>query len=510
MAHDDLIAEHERRKAKALGMGSPRKLAEYRERGILNARERIAHLLDPESFREVGAFAVSERAEDRERSPGDGVVAGFGMVDGRPVAVMAYDFTTLGASSAPVASMKFQHVRERAAEHGMPLVVLAEAGGARIPDVMGAVGIARTRSHQVYGRRRDTPWVTAILGPSYGSPTWKAAMADYVLMRKGAVMAVSSTNVTSVAISEEVDPEELGGWRMRTEVTGEADGAFDTDQEVLDRIRRFLSYLPSHNREPPPRAPVPPGSDDAAVAASLLDIVPAERGKVYDVRKVIEAVVDRGSFLPLKERFARVMVTGLARIDGRTVGIIASNPMYKGGALDPDACRKAIGLTVLCDSFNVPIVYLVDTPGFLVGLQGERKALASHIMNWNHAIEMTTVPTFAVILRKSYGQAYINMGGKADEIAAWPTADISFMDPAAAVNVVHGVRQRDDPERFARLVEEVSRETGAYDLAGRFLAQDVIDPRETRSWLASMLALHERRADGGVGEHNMRTWPTSC
>jgi methylmalonyl-CoA decarboxylase subunit alpha len=507
MAHDDLIAEHERRKAKALAMGSSRKLAELREQGILNARERIAHLLDPDSFREVGAFAVSERPEARDRSPGDGVVTGFGRIDGRPVALLAYDFTTLGASSAPVASLKFQHVREQAAEHGMPMIVLAEAGGARIPDVMGAVGIARTRSHQVYKRRRDTPWVTAILGPSYGSPTWKAAMSDYVVMRKGAVMAVSSTNVTAVAISEEVDPEELGGWRMRTEVTGEVDCAFETDQETLDRIRRFLSYLPSHNREPPPRAPVPPGSD--AAAAGLLDIVPAERSKVYDVRKVISAVVDRDSFLPLKERFARVMVTGLARIDGRTVGIVASNPMYKGGALDPDACRKAMSLTVLCDSFNVPIVFLVDTPGFLVGLQGERKALAGHIMNWNHALEMTTVPTFAVILRKSYGQAYINMGGKADEIAAWPTADISFMDPAAAVNVVHGVRRNDDPERFARLVEEVSRETGAYDLAARFLSQDVIDPRETRVWLKSMLAHHDRRRTGGVGEHLMRTWPTS-
>src|SRR3990170_2601734 len=232
MAFADRIAEHKTRREKALAMGSKRKLAEFAAAGVLNARQRIDYLLDADSFREIGLFTVSERGEDRDRSPCDGLVAGYGHIDGRPVALAAYDFTTLGASSSPNASQKFQHTRKAAAENGLPMIVLAEAGGARIPDVMGAQGIARTRSHQRYDRRRQTPWVTAILGPSYGSPTWKAAMSDYVLMRKGAVMAVSSARVTSVAISEDVDPEELGGWRMRTEVTGEVDRACDTDQDV--------------------------------------------------------------------------------------------------------------------------------------------------------------------------------------------------------------------------------------------------------------------------------------
>ncbi len=507
MPFEDRIAEHQARKKKALAMGSPRKLAEYAEQGLLNARQRIDYLLDDASFREVGAFATSERPEDRDRTPGDGVVAGYGRIDGRPVAVLAYDFTTLGASSSPVASLKFQHVRKAASEHGMPFVILAEAGGARIPDVMGAVGLGRTKSHQVYQRMRQSPWVTAIMGPSYGSPTWKAGMSDFVLMRKGAVMAVSSGNVTSVAISEEVDPEELGGWRMRTEITGEVDRAFDTDQEILDDIRRFLSYLPSHSQEPPPRAAVPPGSGEGM--AGLLDVLPEERNRVYDVRSVIDRIVDNGSFFPLKERFSKVMVTGLARIDGNTVGIIASNPIFKGGALDPQACRKATSFLVMCDSFNVPVVFLTDTPGFLVGVEGERLGLGGHIMNFNHAIEMTTVPRLAVIMRKSYGQAFINMGGNADEIAAWYTADISFMDPAVAVNVVYGVKAKDDPEKFKELLDKVGRETGAYDLASRFLAQDVIDPRETRDWLAGMLEVHRRRPSGGVGQHLMRTWPYS-
>lgn len=505
MAFEDSIAEHKARREKALAMGSKRKLAEFAAAGILNARQRIDYLLDADSFREIGLFTVSERREDRDRSPCDGLVAGYGHIDGRPVALAAYDFTTLGASSSPNASQKFQHARKAAAENGLPMIVLAEAGGARIPDVMGAQGIARTRSHQRYDRRRQTPWVTAILGPSYGSPTWKAAMSDYVLMRKGAVMAVSSARVTSVAISEEVDPEELGGWRMRTEVTGEVDRACDTDQDVLDNVKRFLSYLPSHNMELPPLAAVPAGSGDGM--RDILQIIPEERSRVYDVRKVIDCLVDTGTFFPFKERFSKVMVCGLARLAGRTVGFVASNPIFKGGALDPQACRKATSFIVFCDSFNIPIVFLTDTPGFLVGVQGERQALASHIMNFNHALEMTTVPTFAVVMRKSYGQAYINMGGHTDELAAWFSADVSFMDPAVAVNVVHGVRQKDDPERFARLWEEVSRNTSAYDLAAGFLAQDVIDPRQTRDWLLGGLGIYERRRRGGLGEHLMSTWP---
>lgn len=499
------IAEHARRRAKALAMGSKRKLDEYAAAGLLNARQRVAALLDEGSFQEIGLFAISERAEDAERSAGDGVVTGYGRVDRREMAVLAYDFTTLGASSAPVASLKFQHIRKTSIARGIPLVVLGEAGGARIPDVMGARGIARTRSHQVYDRRRQSPWITAILGQSYGSSSWKAAMSDFVLMRKGAVLAVSSPKVTAVAISEEVDPEELGGWRMRTEVSGEVDQAHSTDEEVIDAIRRFLSYMPSNAQEAPPRALVPAGSGEDM--ARLLEIVPEARGRVYDVRRVIEAIVDKGSFFAIKERFAKVLTCGLARIDGRVVGLIASNPVFKGGALDPQACRKATSFVVMCDSFNIPLVFLTDTPGFLVGVEGERLGLAGHIMNFNHALEMATVPKLAVLMRKSYGQAYINMGGNADEIAAWFSADVSFMDPAAAVNVLHGVKRQDDPARFGALRDELARNTSAYDLAAGMLAQDVIDPRETRAWLARMLAVHESRATHGVGRHTMATWP---
>lgn len=504
------IAEHERRKAKALAMGAPRKLAEMRAAGLLNARERIAALLDKDSFTESGLFAVSERREDHDRTAADGIVCGYGAIDGRMVAVAASDFTVIGASSARIAGRKYSHINKVAREQGMPLVVLSECAGARMPDIMGASGIGEgegSRNPNFFNRTRANPWVTAVLGPSYGDGIWRPMLSDLVVQRKGAIMAVSSTNVTAVAISEEVDPNDLGGWEMRSGVTGETDVVAETDLETLTAIKRFLGYMPSHNLETAPRAPVPRGSDDAI--GKILDLVPEARQQVYDVRKVIAAVVDKDSFFPIKERFAKVAVTGLARIDGYPVGIVATNPMVKGGALDPAGCRKITSLIVLCDSFNIPMVFLTDTPGFLVGIEGEREGLGGKIMNFIQALEMSTVPRFAVILRKAYGMAYLNMASKHSELAAWFTAEVSFMDPGVGVNVVYGVRRDQDPEKFADLRERLARNTSAYDLGGADLAHAVIDPRETRDYLKRMLAVYRMRPSGGIGEHRLRYWPTS-
>ena len=501
-------AELTERRARALAMGSDKRLKEWAKQGILNARQRIAYLADDESFVEHGMLAVSERPEDHHRTPGDGVVDGYAKIDGRPVIIHAAEFSAMGASSATIASKKLQYSIRRADKNGLPVVLLNECSGARMPDVMGAKGIHGTADGFRIHRDRSVPWASAVLGPSFGGGTWLSVMSDFVVMRKGAVMAVSSGNVTSVAITEDPDPEELGGWRMQTGVTGQVDLAVDTDEEALDAIRRFLSYLPSHNREAPPRAAVPAGSGEGA--ERLLEILPESRSKVYDVRKVIELIVDAGSHFPLKERFSKVLSTGLARIDGRSVGIIATNPMFKGGALDGDACDKAINFLVLCDSFNIPLITLADTPGFLVGVVGERQKLPGKIMNYVQALAMTTVPHLSVILRKSYGQAHLNMGAAyCDAMAAWYSADVSFMDPGVGVNVVYRVREEEDSERYAELVARLSRNTRAYDLAEAFMVQTVLDPRETRGWLADMLDMHERRLTNGVGEHLMRTWPTT-
>ena len=243
-----------------------------------------------------------------------------------------------------------------------------------------------------------------------------SAMADFTVMRKGACLAVSSPRLVAMATKAKVDYEELGGWRLHTEITGLADLAVDTDEEALEAIQRYLSYLPQHANEAPPRVAVPEGSD--ALAEDILDIIPETSGKTYDVRKVIERVVDKDSFFPLKARFAKTLVTGLARIDGRSVGIIANNPYFKGGAIDADACDKAISFLVQCDSYNIPLVFLVDQPGFLIGVEAEKRRIPGKVMNWLNALALCTVPKISIIMRKSYGLAVRNMGGSnnADEV----------------------------------------------------------------------------------------------
>jgi methylmalonyl-CoA decarboxylase subunit alpha len=416
----------------------------------------------------------------------------------------------LGASSAVINMKKIRHVKQIAGRRGMPLVLLGESSGARMPDRMGAAGRAiLAQDPTEYQRLRETPWCSALLGQCYGSSTWYSAMSDFVVMRKGAIMAIASPNVTSIAINKPISAEELGGWRLLTGISGLADLAVDTDEQALDAIKRFLSYLPSHNMEPPPERPVPDGSEEGS--RKLLEIVPESRNQVYDVRKVIQAISDKGSAFELKERYGRSLATVLARLNGRSVGFIANNPLFKGGALDADACQKATSFMVLCDSFNIPLVYLVDVPGFLIGLEGELRGMPGKVINWMNAMTLVTVPKIAVIMRKSYGQAYINMAGgrNADEVAVWPTADLGFMDPAVSVNVLFGVRHEDDPERFEKLKAEVERDTSAWGLAELYEAQTVIDPRETRDYLIRTLEVHRLRLKNGVGEHLLRNWPTS-
>ena len=508
MAMEEQLRELAARREKALAMGSPRRLREFRDAGVLNVRQRIAYLFDAGSFTEQGLLALPAREEDHDRAPGDGSVDGTGTINGRLAVVNAADFTSMGASSAEIAGLKMVHSRQTAIENGLPLIMLCECSGGRIPDIMGAAGIHKTGEYFDLSHDRQIPRAAAVLGQSYGGGTWRAATSDFVVMRKGAVMAVSSANVTSVAISEDPDPEDLGGWRMQTGVTGQVDLAVDSDEAALDAIKSFLSYLPSHSGEVPPE--LEPAADAAQDQDALLSVVPESRSKVYDMRDVVRVIVDRDSYFPIKDRFARNISTGLARLNGRSVGVIAPNPKFKGGALDADACDKAISFIALCDSFNVPLITLADTPGFLVGVAGEKLRLPGKIMNYTQALQMATVPKLSVIVRKSYGQAHLNMGaGVCDHMAAWVSADISFMDPNAAINVVYRVREEDEPERYRELMAKVMQDSSGYDLAACYRAQTVLDPRETRDWLARMLEVHRRRPTGGIGKHRLATWPTT-
>lgn len=503
--------ELQRRTERALGMGGPEKLARRKQQGVLNARERIDHLVDAGSYIETGLLAVSSVVEeDRESTPADGKVAGFARVDGRPVGVVSNDFTVKGASSSLTNMKKIGHVKRVATERGFPLVFFGESSGARMPDNMGARGMGTLLGndpHQ-YVRRRESPWASAILGQCYGSSAWYACLSDFTVMRKGATLAVASPVLASLAIGQKVESEELGGWKLHSEVTGLVDAVAETDEEAIDLIRRFLSYLPSHNNESPPLAPVSPDSDTAAL--KVADIVPESRRRVYDVRKVINATFDQGSVFELKPRFGRTAVTALARLNGATVGVVANNPMGKAGAMDVASCEKITRFLVMCDSFNIPIIMLVDTPGFVIGIEGERMKAPGKIMNFMTALQMCTVPKLSVIMRKSYGQAYLNMGGgrNSDEVAAWPTAEVSFMDPAYSVQVVTWGRDVDQASRDA-IQAQMQKDSDVWGLAEMYAVQSVIEPAQTREYLIRMLEVHTMRRSGGVGKHQMAAWPTT-
>jgi len=508
MKFERQIREHAERAARAKVMGGPEKLSRRTEAGLLNVRERIDRLLDPGSFRESGLFGVSYIPEMRDATPCDGKVTGFGKVEGRRVGVVGYDFTVKGSSSSYTNNRKMAHVKEIGGKRGFPVVFLGESTGVRMPDIMGE-GMGMNFEGPRFLRTREAPWVAAILGNAFGSSAWHACCSDFCVMRKGSVMAVASPGVVSMSLGRKVTSEELGGWQVLAEHSGFADAVVDSDEQAIDSIKRFLSYLPTNNRQPPPAAAVPEGSDEAV--KGMLDLIPESPAQVYDVRKVIRAFVDQDSFFEMKERYGRSITTALARLDGRTIGVVANNPLYKGGSIDADACSKATDFIVLCDSYNVPLVFLHDQPGFLIGPEAEKQGVVGRVINWMNAVLQVTVPRISIILRKSYGRGFINMGGAgiADEIAAWWTAEVSFMNPATAVMVVHGLKEEDDPARFAGLLRDMARNGGAYDLAAVYGVKEVLDPRETREYLKEALEVHTLRLSGGVGQHRLANWPTS-
>ena len=510
MAHDEQLTELDRRRAQARRMGGEQKLQRRAERGDLNAEERLATLVDKDSFFEVGLLGASGVFEDdAEQTPRDGKLAGFARIDGRDVGVIVNDFTTKGASTSATNSRKMGYIRKTCTERGLPFVHVGESTGARLPDAMGSKGMGQLLGNDTtqFRRTRETPWISAALNTSFGSSAWLCCISDFAVMKRGSIMSVSSPRLVSMAIGEKVDLEELGGWRLHAEQTGLIDHFVDTDEEAMQVLRAFLSYMPSHNGELPPAAVVSDGSGDAQ--ERILDVLPERRNQVYNMKKIIEVIFDNGSFFELKARFGKPLVTGLARLDGKVVGVLANNPIVGGGALSADSCRKAIDFTVLCDSFNIPIVRLMDTPGFVVGTDAERRGAPGWIMNFMNATCLTTVPSVTVLVRKAYGRAYVAMGGGAhnDSMVAWPTAEVSFMDPVFATDIVHNKSPGDDG--FEDAFAHIQKDLEIWDMARIFSAHDVIKPQETRAYLIRVLDIQQRRRTGGVGEHLMRTWPTS-
>jgi len=510
MSHQKEMQSFHERRRRHLAMGGDKKLKARREQGRLNARERIDRLFDQGSFEEIGLLTHSARPEAAETTPADGKIIGHGRVEKRPALTVANDLTVMGASSAATNMKKIEYVRRLSCEKGLPLVFLGESTGARIPDVMGAGGMAQGGQNPAqYRRLREAPWVSVLLGPCFGSSAWYSVLSDVSIMLKGATMAVSSPRVTKIAIGEDLTPEELGGWKVHAETTGLVDLVGHTEEECIELARQVLGFLPTNATEAPLReAPV---IEPPAEAVDPLSVLPEESHRVYDVRRLLEIILDGGEFLELKAQFGRPCVTALARLDGRPVGVIANNPCYGAGALTADCCDKITSFLVLCDSYNLPIVMLVDTPGFLIGRAGERQRVVGKIMNWISALSLVSVPIVTIIVGKSYGQAYLNMGaGKySSAFAAWPTAQISFMGAEPALSVVYNLRREDDPERYAQLLEQIEKDIEPWDAAGVFGLTDIIEPAGTRKYLIRMLDLHSDRRRSGIGRHLLHNWPTS-
>jgi methylmalonyl-CoA decarboxylase subunit alpha len=517
MAFERQMEELARRKKKALEMGGPEKVARQHARGRATARERVEKLLDPQSFMEMGILNHSDMPGMKEKSPGDSKVAGFGKIDGRRVVVDVNDFTVLAATSSRVAWRKEHELKSKASRHGFPLIVLGDAGGARMPDIMGSQGLASFSGGQdtfiqTMSRVRETPMITAIMGECYGMPTWMACLSDFVVQVKGTAMGVSGPRVLELAISEKVSDEELGGWKVHAEITGIVDRVADNEDECFRLIRQYLSYMPSHRDELPPVAPIPEGS--GGEMDKVLNLLPESRNRVHDMNRILKCIADKGSIFPIKPLFGKMVITALSRIGGRVAGIIANQPMFQAGAMDTDGLDKVISFLCLCDSFNIPIVFFHDIPGFLVGKEAERRRVEAKVMNGMNALALTTVPKISIIIRKTYGQAFWNMGGtgtNSDFLIAWPTAEISFVDPEIAANVVFGGKVEDSIDRrgqMKNLVEKMVEDSSPYAAAGLHYLHDVIDPRQTRDFIIEALEICQDSRTKGMSQHKLASWPT--
>ncbi len=510
MSFEKEMEELRSRKEKARQMGGPAKIKRQHDKGKWTARERIARLLDPDSFFEVGLLNHSDMPGMEDRTPADSKIGGFGKIDGRTVAIMANDFTVLASTSSRVASKKSAEIKFQAARRGFPVIYLGESGGARMPDIMGSKGLA-----SIGGGAFDTfltPMISAILGECYGQPTWIACLSDFVVQVKGSAMAVSGPRVLELAISEKITDEDLGGWKVHAEITGNTDRVAENEEECFAIIRDFLSYMPSHCEEPPPRKPVPGGSGSRM--DRILELLPEKRNRVYDMNKILQAIVDGGILFPLKPLFGKSVITSLARIGGGVVGIVANQPWFNAGAMDTDGIDKVMSFLVLCDSFNVPVLFFHDTPGFLVGKEAERRRVGARVMNYMNVLGQMSVPRISVIVRKSYGMAFWNLGGSGcatDFLVAWPTAEMSFVDPEIAANVVFAGKIQESPElaeQREKFIRQMIEDSQPYPAAGMHYLHDVIDPRETRQYIIRALEICQDRHTGGVGEHRLANWPT--
>jgi propionyl-CoA carboxylase beta chain len=490
----DILDKLEARRARARAGGGQARIEAQHKRGKLTARERIELLMDKGSFEEFDMFVehrTSEFGMEGSKIPGDGVVTGFGTVNGRTCFVFAKDFTVFGGSLSETHAQKIIKVQDLAMKARAPIIGLFDAGGARIQEGVAALG----GYGEVFKRNVIAsgviPQISVIMGPCAGGDVYSPAMTDFTFMvRDTSYMFVTGPDVVKTVTNEVVTAEELGGAGVHTAKSGVADGAYDNDLECLLQMRRLMDFLPANNEAGVPEWP---SQDDITREEASLDtLVPDSPNKPYDIKELILKVADEGDFFELGEAFAKNIVTGFGRIAGRTVGFVANQPIVLAGVLDIDASRKAARFVRFCDAFEIPIVTFVDVPGFLPGTDQEYGGLIKHGAKLLFAYSQATVPLVTVITRKAFGGAYDVMASKhvgGDINYAWPTAQIAVMGAKGAVEIIFRADLGDEKKIAARTREYEERFLSPFAAAERGYIDDVILPRATRARVARALAM---------------------
>ena len=502
MMEDKLYELQDRRRKVELGGGDKRILAQH-EKGKYTARERILMLLDDDSFRELNAFSETRTryfGMDKVEASGEGVVTGYGTVDGRTVYVFAQDFTVFGGALGEVHAEKIAKIMDLAAKNGHPVIGLNDSGGARIQE--GVVSLDGY-GHIFYRNSIYSgviPQISVILGPCAGGAVYSPAITDFIFMVEGtSQMFITGPKVIETVTGEKITSEGLGGAKVQESISGVAHFIGPTEEDVLQEVRRLLGYLPSSQTESPPYVE---GSYAFDADESLLEVVPVDGTKVYDVKDVITRLVDDGDFMEVQPLFARNAVVGFGRIGGHTLGIVANQPKFLAGGLDIDSSDKIARFIRFCDSFNVPLLTLEDVTGFIPGVKQEHGGIIRHGAKILYAYSEATVPKITVILRKAYGGAYVALNSKAigaDLVYAWPASEIAVMGPEGAANIIYAKEISDSPDPLATRTKRIEqyREQFAnpYVAAGAGMVDDVIDPRETRQKLFEALELLKNKQE---------------
>ena len=504
--HDIIRQLDDKRSAARLG-GGEKRIAAQHAKGKLTARERIELFLDPGSFEEWDMFKehrCTDFGMEKQSLPGDGVVTGYGTVNGRLIFVFSQDFTVLGGSLSETHAEKICKVMDHAMKVGAPVIGLNDSGGARIQEGVASLGGYADVFQRNVMASGVVPQISMIMGPCAGGAVYSPAMTDFIFMVKdSSYMFVTGPEVVKTVTHEEVTAEELGGAVTHTSKSGVADLAFENDVEALTMLRRFINFLPSNNREKPP---VQPTNDPAERLDFSLDtLVPDNANKPYDMKELIIKMVDDCDFFEIQPDYAKNIITGFARMDGHTIGIVANQPLVLAGCLDIKSSIKAARFVRFCDAFNIPVVTLVDVPGFMPGTTQEYGGIIKHGAKLLYAYAECTVPKVTLITRKAYGGAYDVMSSKhlrGDVNMAWPSAEIAVMGPKGAVEIIFR-EEKSDPEKLAQREAEYKEKFANPFVAGaRGFIDDVIMPHATRKRICRSLAmLRDKKLDNPWRKH---------